>query len=527
MRALFITACVVLAMAAAGIGVLAMSPAPERPDSMTLVIETGSVPRTTAAKTEDRKETTGALGRTAERADETRSKAGREPTLDEVIAARLREAERSAERDETGEPAAPKGSLESGETAETAVTEQTGLPGVAISAGAAQSSLADAEQPNTRSGGVSVTQMLAAELAEGDPVETPDAEDASRAADVPGVQVGSSEQQATDNNTSATVSGEAKPTPETAEQETVIAALDPRDGEQDASVPAELQAPDSATIGETPEQLIGEDPAQADSIAPDPERVPLAAGEAPPNPAQRGGFRVKGRIALIIRGLGVNADLTARAIEAMPAQVALGFVPYGEKLTDWTQHARSRRHDVLIQIPLEPEDYPDTNPGPHTLLTSLSIDENLERLDWLLDRFDGISGVTNYLGDKFAAAPGALAPVLMELKARKLIYLDDGKAANPTARQIARQISLDYGVADGMIDEASRSPEAIKEALEKVEAVARSEGKAIAIGHAHGATLNALQNWIAGLREKGLVLDTLARVLAAPPPRQVSQTSDG
>ena len=518
MRALFITACVVLAAAAAGVGILAMSPAPERPDSMTLVIETGSLPTTTAAKTEADKQATGTLGSTAEQADAARSTASREQTLDEVIAARLREAGRPAQPEKTDQTTAATSTSEPGETA---------VPGVAVAPSAEQPDFAATEQPEASSGAVSLTQMLAAELDEEDPAETPEAEDASSTAATPGEEAPASEQQASDNKTAATATGETEPGPETAQQEMAIAALDPRTSEEGASAPAELPAVDSATIGETPEQLTAEEPAPADDVAPDPDRVPLAAGEAPPTPAQRGSFRVKGRIALIIRGLGVNPDLTARAIDAMPAQVALGFVPYGEKLTDWTQQARGRRHDVLIQIPLEPEDYPDTNPGPHTLLTSLSIDENLKRLDWLLDRFEGITGVSNYLGDKFAAAPGTLAPVLMELKARELVYVDDGKAANSTARQIARQISLDYAVADSVIDEASRSPEAIKQALAKVEAVARSEGKAIAIGHAHGATLSALQSWIAGLRQKGLVLESLASVLAAPPPRQVSQTTDG
>jgi len=251
----------------------------------------------------------------------------------------------------------------------------------------------------------------------------------------------------------------------------------------------------------------------------------LAAADAPTLPRQRGSFALQGRIALIVRGLGVKSDLTERAIAQMPRQVAMAFVPYGDNLKDWTRRARQDRHEILIQVPLEPEGYPDTNPGPHTLLTSLSIDENLEHLDWLLDRFSGITGVTNYLGSKFASSPGAFAPVLMELKARDLLYIDDSKAANATTRQLAQQISLAYSVADVLID-AKRTPEAIRQKLSTLEARAKQDGAAIAIGHAHGATLAALEDWMGTLNDKGLALVPVTE-LTRPPEREVSQSTGG
>jgi hypothetical protein len=412
------------------------------------------------------------------------------------------------------------------------------------------------DAPDTASapeGTVSITQMLAAELNKDDsagaesgqetaaqePEEPSGSQDATTTAEAatsddassdPEKTVGRLQQAPQDSETAP----EASAAPQRAAPqatdgrtgdgqtgETAIAALDPRVA-QDA-------APDGQQAGTEIPTATQEQPAaseQQDDTEPgDARPTTLSAAEAPALPRQRGDFQLRGRIALIIRGLGVESDLTERAIAQLPQQVAMAFVPYGDDLGSWTQRARQDRHDILLQIPLEPEGYPETDPGPHTLLTSLSIDENLEHLDWLLDRFEGMTGVTNYLGGKFASSPGSFAPMLMELKARDLLYVDDSKAANPTTRQLARQVSLAYSVADVVID-SKRESDAIAQKLSELEAQARETGSAIAVGHAHAATLTAIESWLNSLNDKGLALVPITELTSEPDPR-VSQSTGG
>ena len=54
--------------------------------------------------------------------------------------------------------------------------------------------------------------------------------------------------------------------------------------------------------------------------------------------------------------------------------------------------ARGEGHEVLLQVPMEPFDYPDNDPGPQTLLTSLDAGQNIDRLHWLMSRFQGYVG---------------------------------------------------------------------------------------------------------------------------------------
>ena len=125
---------------------------------------------------------------------------------------------------------------------------------------------------------------------------------------------------------------------------------------------------------------------------------------------------------------------------------------YGRNLQEWILKARDAGHEVLLQIPLEPENYPTSDPGPHTLLTTLPLEENVKRLQWLMSRYTGYVGVTNHMGAKFETTQASLAPVLEEVKARGLLYLDDGSVQGSTAGQIASSIGLDYFVANVQID---------------------------------------------------------------------------
>jgi uncharacterized protein len=211
------------------------------------------------------------------------------------------------------------------------------------------------------------------------------------------------------------------------------------------------------------------------------------------------------RIALLINGMGLSDGVTAEAIKGLPAPVSVAYGAYGRNLQDWVTKTRAAGHEVLLQIPLEPQDYPANDPGPHTLLTSLPPEENMKRLQWLMSRFTGYVGVTNQMGAKFETTQDAFLPVLEEVKARGLLFVDDGTTQNSAGGQIAGTIGLDYAAADVDID-AVPSPDSISKALAHLEALAKERGSAIGVASAKSATIKQLAQWAGQLQGKGFVL---------------------
>jgi uncharacterized protein len=208
------------------------------------------------------------------------------------------------------------------------------------------------------------------------------------------------------------------------------------------------------------------------------------------------------RIAVLVTGLGISGGPSGDVLKGLPAPISVAFGAYGRNLQEGVSRARDDGHEVLLQIPLEPNNYPTVDPGPHTLLTTLPPQENMKRLQWLMSRYTGYVGVTNHMGDKFEATSASLTPVLEELKQRGLLYVDDGSVKDSTVSQIAGTIGLDYSVANVQID-----PGNLAKQLAQLEATAKERGAAIGVVKATTpATVKQLSDWAAKLEAKGFVL---------------------
>ncbi|HEY1751462.1 MAG TPA: divergent polysaccharide deacetylase family protein [Caulobacteraceae bacterium] len=206
----------------------------------------------------------------------------------------------------------------------------------------------------------------------------------------------------------------------------------------------------------------------------------------------------KPKVALIIGGLGLNAKATREAIADLPAEVTLSFVPYAEGLQGWIDMARAAGHEVLLEAPMEPKDYPDNDPGPYTLLADEAPQETIRRLEWLLSRATGYFGVTNYLGSKFVASPNAMSVFEADLRQRGLAFVDDGSAARVGG-------GIPRASADRIVDDQLDGA-AIEAQLAALETQATRAGQAMGSGFAYPITLQEAAHWTQGLSSRGIQL---------------------
>ncbi|TCS12397.1 divergent polysaccharide deacetylase family protein [Caulobacter sp. BK020] len=211
-------------------------------------------------------------------------------------------------------------------------------------------------------------------------------------------------------------------------------------------------------------------------------------------------FTADGRpkVALVIGGLGLNPQTTRAAIETLPPEITLSFAPYSEGLQGWIDLARSHGHEVLLEAPMEPVDYPANDPGPYTLIAANRPEDTVRKLEWLMSRATGYYGLTNYLGSRFVTSDTAMTTFTLALKARGLAFIDDGQASlrgGPIPRASADRI-IDDELAAGAIDGQ----------LKMLEAGAAGRGQALGSGFAYPVTINQVRLWAAGLSGRGLQL---------------------
>ncbi|MBT5859564.1 MAG: divergent polysaccharide deacetylase family protein, partial [Alphaproteobacteria bacterium] len=311
-----------------------------------------------------------------------------------------------------------------------------------------------------------------------------------------------------------------------------------------APEPEPVAAPEPAPPPPPPAEIVEEaepfepDPAEALALAPDPGLILQGQVGLLPVIGEDGRqpWHVYARpvdldedmpkIAIVIGGLGMSEAATTAAIQQLPGTVTLAFVPYAPDLSSWIARARAAGHEVILQLPMEPLDFPANDPGPHTLMTDAEAAENIERLHWLLSRFTGYVGVTNYMGSKMTTSPEAMFPILEDIQARGLMFLDAMETPDSIAGQLASEMHMPNVVNNRFLDtQASRV--SIDARLFELEAIAEATGGAVGIGFPYPVTIERVSAWMATLEDRGIAVVPLSALAEGDAPVEEEAAGGG
>jgi len=205
------------------------------------------------------------------------------------------------------------------------------------------------------------------------------------------------------------------------------------------------------------------------------------------------------RLAIILVGLGLDAETTERVMRDAPAPVAFGFAPYAKRAPEWAARAAAAGHETILEIPMESSRVEAAALGPAVLTTDRAPAENEKRLEWMLDRSTAFRMATHYQGDRFRADPDAMSTIARILARRGVAYIDDGGAGEAGAAAVAR--------AGGAWRETDIVLPAIDAArLAGLEARALEEGALLAKAPASAEAAQLMRAWAEGLEARGVRL---------------------
>jgi len=215
------------------------------------------------------------------------------------------------------------------------------------------------------------------------------------------------------------------------------------------------------------------------------------------------------RVAIVVHGLGMMTDSLQAAIAKLPPQVTLSFSPYARNLPDKMALAREGGHEVLLDLPMESEDFPARDPGPMGLLTLLPEADNGDRLDQTLAAGQGYVGVMASNGGRFAVSPEHMEPVLRRLRRAGVLYLHQGDDRSLVAnRRLLPPVTGVDVVVDGRGFAAS-----VQARLDYLRRLAQSRGTAVGIMRATPLNFAALRAWMPDLDASGVALAPLSSVV--------------
>lgn len=217
------------------------------------------------------------------------------------------------------------------------------------------------------------------------------------------------------------------------------------------------------------------------------------------------------RISVVLYGLGTSGAATRTAIQGLPGAITLAFSPYADGLGSWIPDARAAGHEILLMVPMEPRNYPDYDPGPQALLTSLTRTENTKRLEWILGRGVGYVGVTDFMGSRFTNSTQHMRALFQNLRKRGLMFLESRLSARAVSSEIAAASKVPYASSALYIDSQASRP-AIDAQLAETERLAKKLGAVVVMGFLYPVTLERVAKWAATVEKRGFVLAPVSAV---------------
>jgi len=220
----------------------------------------------------------------------------------------------------------------------------------------------------------------------------------------------------------------------------------------------------------------------------------------------------KPMVVVVIDDLGVDRKRAERLI-TLPGPLTTAFMSYAKDLPRLTAAARARGHELMLHMPMEPMGASlDAGPSGAVLTVGLPAAEVRRRVSEGLSRFDGMIGLNNHMGSRFTTDAAGMKIVMEELAKRGLMFLDSVTTQRSVGMEEARRHGVAALARDVFIDN-EETFDAVTAQLRKTEQVARKQGYAVAIGHPHDATIDALAAWLPTLKDKGLVLMPISAIL--------------
>lgn len=219
----------------------------------------------------------------------------------------------------------------------------------------------------------------------------------------------------------------------------------------------------------------------------------------------------RAQIVIIVGNLGLSKSNTEEALQ-LPNNVTLGFSPYAANIGHYIEQAVNKKSDILINIPMEPNNYPASDPGQYALLSNVLDTENTFRLDWILSKSDKIVGAYTQYDEKFSLSIANIRPVIQTLKNRELLLAYGRGYSNNIINQVADSLGFPVLIIDVIIDKDINST-SISQKFLKLEQQAKEKGFAIGFISSYPISINQLNLWIKSLENKNIDLVSITDLL--------------
>jgi polysaccharide deacetylase 2 family uncharacterized protein YibQ len=199
------------------------------------------------------------------------------------------------------------------------------------------------------------------------------------------------------------------------------------------------------------------------------------------------------RIAMVIDDFGYDLNMALSFIHYdMPLSLSvLPIAPYTKHIV---YAANREKRELMLHLPMEPNDSVRWDPGPGALLVDMNEAELQCLIREHLDRIPGLRGVNNHMGSLFSQRADHMGILFSILKEKGLFYVDSITTNRSVGYDLAKEMGLPVARRSVFLDN-DLDPNAIRFQMESLMGLARYTGDALGIGHPHKETLDILTEY--------------------------------
>jgi polysaccharide deacetylase 2 family uncharacterized protein YibQ len=218
------------------------------------------------------------------------------------------------------------------------------------------------------------------------------------------------------------------------------------------------------------------------------------------------------KLVIVIDDLGNNRGVLDDLLQ-LDFNITYAILPQLPQSWETAELVNQAGHDVMLHLPMQPKEWPRYNPGDGALFITDSEVAIYQKMAINLQSLPHVIGVNNHMGSAYTQYSEGLDVLMKILKEKNLFFMDSKTAPGNTAKQTAIKNNVRYLSRNIFLDNLQQEGY-IKEQLYKAAAIARKNGRAIAIGHPYPVTYQVLARHLPLLQEDGIEIIPVSRLIA-------------
>ena len=218
------------------------------------------------------------------------------------------------------------------------------------------------------------------------------------------------------------------------------------------------------------------------------------------------------KLGIIIDDLGNSLEFGRELID-LPYQLTYSFLPKRPHSHTLAQLAVSRGKEVMVHLPMQSLETQRLGSGALTLELTKKQFQTIVRES--IDSVPHAKGVNNHMGSLLTRHPGHMAWLMDTLKSTgdNYYFVDSRTTPLTIAEQIAKEHLVPSVSRDVFIDNLQDRTHIMAQ-LKRAVKLAKQKGYAVAIGHPHRATLQALEDYLPTLTFQNIEIVPITQILS-------------